>query len=83
MANEFASVSPHIPCIDVWPPRSHDRASMEAYTALERHGVIEIQKVQVSRSTGMVSVLYLSACPQAWARQALGQIKRGEFKYPE
>ena len=67
---------PSIDCIDVWPPGRCTDAAMRAYRQAERERLVRIRRVDVSPNTGRTLVGYLSAVPQPWALERLGQIKR-------
>lgn len=67
----YTPEQPHIECVDVWPPGTISKPTMDAYVELGRRGEIKIERVQYGQNSGRITVIYASTIPQAWIRQAL------------
>lgn len=63
--------------VDIWPPLTCTEAVMKAYRMLEEQGNIKIQKpIEVSRSTGRVTIRYTSDLPRDWIHDQLKRLKQ-------
>ncbi len=69
-------VTPHIHCVDTWPPGTLTEASMHAYKRLEKQGEIRLQSVAQNRASGVVTIRYLTDSPQRWILDRLKKARQ-------
>ena len=65
-----------VECVDIWPPRTFERAVMLTYKQAEADEQIKVLKIAISQHTGRVTVRYMAQIPHEWIIKDLGALKR-------
>lgn len=69
---------PEFSCCDLWPPGTFSASKMAAYKQMMRAREIVLGEVTVFKSSGHITVEYMSRIPHAWVLDRLKQIARQE-----
>ncbi len=75
---EWKQAQPVYRVTDVWRLERLTHEIQAAYNTLAKRGEIFVEKITVSRKSGMAVVEYNSALPPDWTRQALRQQVKGD-----